>query len=657
MVFDIAFAMMVALLAGYACRQMKNFGNGVQGFTLGFVIAMWTTDLWIGGITQSMDMDFVVLMISAAFGAGGATVNILFPAVVNVFGSSIIGSYCCCQLVCLIGYFNNWQATFPVSVLAASLGVAGCESNACYWYMFAWIMFATIGVFVQLWSASIERKVEEGDVDEEQPVTCWEKFMYELHRGFKILLDMERSIEEHAEFHSKDEMVELAERHAATWAAAATAASDVCLMSFGTSLVVNGFELLSRGGFVNMGMYIIFTGALATVFTLYEMQVHSNVTVTERVRQFDIYVWGILICVPFAATGFFVSLSLGLDSDPLGLHDDFSLDQLRDLGSDSSTADRTVFMRHMQVAAVAFFGLTFSACITCTVVCKNIGGLLYLMRKVHKFVSGLLIIYGTVIACVGFLLVPDETFAGKWIYDVVGGIGVLMAVTGLVGVIANCMLKKASEDKERSGAARSVMPIFAMLIFLLLLMNLFVFVAAGLWASNIHANVADDWSDINSTMVSYCDAQAARRAAEQLDPKPCVLTQDEFAAEVLASFQLAMAVGIVSSAYMFCGLTSAIYMVTQSEDTLSHADALVQKHAKEYLGALAASEKRRKHGKKSAIDDLKKKDAALATGKKKRKKKKKKRRVKVEQNEQGEWTAQADPPPVRKSFQRIRERF
>merc|ERR1719424_1616001 len=163
--------------------------------------------------------------------------------------------------------------------------------------------------------------------------------------------------------------------------------------------------------------------------------------------------------------------------------------------------------------------------------------------------------------------------------------------------------------QKRSFWARNLMPMFAGLLFTILGLNLIVFIAAGLWASNVHTNVGEDWSRINSTMAVYCEAHAAQYTANE----PCHLTQDEFAAEVLASFQLAMAVGIVTTLYMFVGLIAAVYMAIQTEDTLSHADALVQKHAKEYLGSLAASEHRKKHGKKSAVDAKKEKDAVLAT--------------------------------------------
>lgn len=52
-----------------------------------------------------------------------------------MISSSAIGTFCCCQICCYIGYHRNWYSTFPVSVLAASLGVAGCETAGCWTYL------------------------------------------------------------------------------------------------------------------------------------------------------------------------------------------------------------------------------------------------------------------------------------------------------------------------------------------------------------------------------------------------------------------------------------------------------------------------------------------------------------------------------------------
>ena len=54
-------------------------GNGIQGFIVGYIVAMWTTNLWIGGMTQNVDTTWLVLGIQLLFGAGGAFLNVVFP--------------------------------------------------------------------------------------------------------------------------------------------------------------------------------------------------------------------------------------------------------------------------------------------------------------------------------------------------------------------------------------------------------------------------------------------------------------------------------------------------------------------------------------------------------------------------------------------------
>ena len=94
------------------------------------------------------------------------------------------------------------------------------------------------------------------------------------------------------------------------------------------------------------------------------------------------------------------------------------------------------------------------------------------------------------------------------------------------------------------------------------------------------ASVADDWESINTTMGHYCLAQAEQAAATG-SKEPCHLTQEEFVDDVQASFQLAMAVGIVTSIYMLVGLVASLYISFQSGDDLSHSDALVQVRTQE----------------------------------------------------------------------------
>ena len=460
----------------------------------------------------------------------------------NMVSSATWGTFCCCQLICYVGYHRNWYSTFPVSVLAASLGVAGCEEAGCWSYLFTWTVIGGCGIVVQLYTGWTDRK----DLKTINVETWYGKIYYQLHRAFQLMLDVEASMAEHCQPHSAAELRELSDTYAATWAAVTTTASNVALLTFGLSLCAGALEMLFRLIMHGMAFYIFVTGAIAVCFTLYSMQIRDNVTVDEHIKHMDIYIWGVFVCVPISVTGFFISLTLGLDADPLGLHTQFGVNEFVDEAGESGAKMRTWFMRHMQSAAVAFAGLAVSSAITCTGVSKSLGGWLYLTRKLEKFVSDLIIIIGIVVINYSTQMMPDrEEYDGAWIFGLIVFSGIVMIGTGIIGAIGGRIASRSIENKSRDQREKNQclrdfnLKLFAALLLLILIVNLLVFVLAALWAGDIQNTVATDWEHINVTMSSYCKGGDAG--------EKCHLTQEEFVDSVQSSFQLIMAVGVSTS--------------------------------------------------------------------------------------------------------------
>ena len=57
---------------GKALRNLRGVGDCVQGFALGYVLASWATDILIGGVTQNVDTQWMLMGISALSGGGAA---------------------------------------------------------------------------------------------------------------------------------------------------------------------------------------------------------------------------------------------------------------------------------------------------------------------------------------------------------------------------------------------------------------------------------------------------------------------------------------------------------------------------------------------------------------------------------------------------------
>jgi len=110
------------------------------------------------------------------------------------------------------------------------------------------------------------------------------------------------------------------------------------------------------------------------------------------------------------------------------------------------------------------------------------------------------------------------------------------------------------------------------------------------------------------------------------------VTREQFEHDIMASFQLLMAVGITVIVYMMVGLGAAIFVMLQKPGMLSHAEEMVAKHAKDYLDEITASELRDKAGKESGLRQVETMAAVAASTGGPKKKKKKKKRVKVKKN-------------------------
>ena len=76
----------------------------------------------------------------------------------------------CEQVFCVIGFFQNWAFTFPVSLIAASMGVAGCQESGCYIFLAFWTALALAGIGTQMYLSSHDIKLQ---ARKEGTITYW----------------------------------------------------------------------------------------------------------------------------------------------------------------------------------------------------------------------------------------------------------------------------------------------------------------------------------------------------------------------------------------------------------------------------------------------------------------------------------------------------
>ena len=433
-----------------------------------------------------------------------------------------------------------------------------------------------------------------------------------VNTAIELVVDMEASMRLKSEIrkYSEDQLVELEDSHRTTWTKVSKTASDICIVIFGVSLIFNAFEMVTRRLANPITAIICLTGLLALGFAMYDATAfhclpcrfmktvanRSKDSVDERIHRFNIYLWGILALVPVCFTCFFVCFSLGLKSDPLGLHKVFAVDEMSDVEPDwslfSSAKDaimiysyrqKTKFMRHMQSAAMAFLGMAVTSILTSTFVGVHVGGWVFIAKKVSKMVAILLTFYGLLITYVGLRLQPVTgglvaPFRGDFLYDYVLYMGLITVAVGAFGVSSLVKYAQADEENARH-TARALLRMYCGALALITILNTTLFLLAGTFAGGIDNASPNDWMRINATIANYCAQQ------ERTIRSDCP-TYSDFKNAVEHSFTLMMLVGASSLGYLVTGFVASMYLAMQDPEDISEAEEGLRRRAKEFIDVL-----------------------------------------------------------------------
>eukprot|EP01043_Picozoa_sp_COSAG02_P014375 COSAG02_NODE_591_length_19862_cov_8.047918_24_plen_696_part_00 len=582
-------------LGAYASKNHISFGNAVQGFLLAYVLVVQTFDLWIGfvrneaaqdGSDVSDFVDWLVLLMIAGVGTVLAVMNIIIPDVINVVASSFIGIFMSMQIFCIIGLFNNWFFTFQVSVIAMVLGVAGCTVNGCWAFLSTWILLALLGIYIQLKTGSSMK------IDKKEDPSRLDVCLYRVATGFQTLVDLDKALSAASEYHSPEEMEILVAKNAQVYAQVTTFVFDFTLMVFGISAQGGVFELLYRGDMLeNPGRVLLMAlvsavAMTAILLTIYEMRAHGipPEEADKRKKAFDLYVWGVMWMVPATATVTMFVWGSALEGDLIGVESIFNV----------AAYDGTENIRapHLKVIGVALLGMAVMLMTTMYYVSKHLGGILYLSINLSKFTALLLTAYGIFATTMGVYYgglheSSSDELGGGGLYVALCIIGVLMVLQSLPGLAASQAIWK-----EEATKAKKLYKVFAASLLLTFLLNIAVFIGAGLYVSSIESSLTDQhWKEINATM--YQGGQ-----------QELIMTREEFIETAKSGFRFLAMMGITSSFYLLVGVVSSAFVATRSDAVAGHAQQLIDKHQKEYLDAEEAQALREKMGVESLAEKV-----------------------------------------------------
>ena len=106
----------------------------------------------IGGVDRD-ELSWLEFSVLICFGVIFSMLTVLLPDFMNLLGSAAIGTYLCSQIICTIGYFKGWFWSFPLSIIAAALSLAGCTDDGwCWFFLVCCILLCLAGIITQVWT-------------------------------------------------------------------------------------------------------------------------------------------------------------------------------------------------------------------------------------------------------------------------------------------------------------------------------------------------------------------------------------------------------------------------------------------------------------------------------------------------------------------------
>ena len=130
-------------------------------------------------------------------------------------------------------------------------------------------------------------------------------------------------------------------------------------------------------------------------------------------------------------------------------------------------------------------------------------------------------------------------------------------------------------------------------LLLSFIVNLALFIAAGVYVNGIDDAIDADWPDINATLNTF--------------GKDNYITKQEFVADAKSGLRFIVATGAILSvcqqlvgycnillklfldivqSYLLIGMLSSAYIFTRRNDILSQAEKILQTHANDYLDSV-----------------------------------------------------------------------
>ena len=355
--------------------------------------------------------------------------------------------------------------------------------------------------------------------------SAYQKLIVRLNKSLEIVFQLNELVKEAGKHHTPEELEELLEKNISIIIKLTTVFSDVGMLVLAVALFAGVIEGFARGCFWGTPLQL-FALALALIgiailsLVIFAIKTHM-LPMAELGRRHYRMKWyllfvALLMPVVFACGVVVVVMLPGSSVSIPQVQRFFDMDKLPPDVQDSLS-------NHLPTVSHTLTGTLFTLATSWSIVCRHLGGILYLAMKLTSMVTSMLFVYGLVIAFAGFwgaqkvglleeVEFSDVTALGSnmtaasaaamdgvhdlqemdaaevTLFHLLGAIGASQIVISLVGMIGMKVYYKV----RALGCV--VLRVFNVLVFLLLVANTALFAVVAYWSTQIDDRIDDDWA-------------------------------------------------------------------------------------------------------------------------------------------------------------------
>eukprot|EP01043_Picozoa_sp_COSAG02_P051649 COSAG02_NODE_5464_length_4299_cov_15.201905_1_plen_1071_part_00 len=524
-------------LGAFAAVKKREFGIMVQGVAVGYVVSSLVQGFLIGMLLERVPsartyIEWITMVFTFSVGGAIGKLSQKYEDIVSIGATAAMGAYAQLQTFATL----NFQFTRNLSIQAAVAGEFGCTDWKCDLTLGFFVLYAVLGARNQVMMVRMARKIEQ---DPDFPGEgLYQQSLVKLNGALEIVFQLNELVKEQGKFHTEEELEELLEKNISIVIKLATVFSDVGLLVLAIAMVVGIVEGVVNGIFYTphlkmfaAAMGVVAAGCLGLV--LFAIKTHRlpHKEMSRRHYRMKVYLLLVAMLIPVVAgCGLVVMVMMP------GTFPSIAVPQVqRFFDMDKLPVEvQQKLNHHLPTVYQTLLGALLALSASWSIVCKHLGGVLYLAMKLMSMVSWALVTYGGSVAFCGFYgaahvgliggldemkeTVQNVDFDTKvdgnmsvvdgladfassevTLFHVLAGVGISMILVGLLGVFGMRVYYKIRS------IGRIVLRVFNIMLLIILLLNLLLFGVCGYYYTQMDDRMDEDWATLERRFSNSSD--------------------------------------------------------------------------------------------------------------------------------------------------------